>query len=116
MQHLIDQEPILDLDHLLAFTDGDMELESELSALFLSSAEAYLDTMGRALRDGTSWTSSAHALKGSSANLGALRVAALARAAEHQPPDAAALREIRDAVDAVGNFFRDRQRTSTTHH
>ena len=116
MQRTLDQEPILDLDHLLTFTDGDMELESELSVLYLSSAEAYLDTMRRALRDGASWTSSVHALKGSSANLGALRVAALARAAEHQPPDAATLQEIRDAIDEVGIFFGERQRASSTHH
>jgi HPt (histidine-containing phosphotransfer) domain-containing protein len=116
MQHDVDQEPILDLDHLLTFTDGDMELESELSVLFLSSAEAYLDAMSRALRDGTSWTSSVHALKGASANLGALRVAALARAAEHRPPDAATLRAIRHAVDQVGAFFGDRQRAGRVHH
>jgi HPt (histidine-containing phosphotransfer) domain-containing protein len=87
MQPDADQQPVLDLDHLMTFTDGDKELENELSALYLSSAEAYLDAMSRALCDGTSWTSSVHALKGASSNLGALRVATLARAAEHQPRD-----------------------------
>jgi HPt (histidine-containing phosphotransfer) domain-containing protein len=115
MQPILDQEPILDLDHLLTFTDGDMELESELSVLYLSSAEAYLDAMRRALRDGTSWTPSVHSLKGASANLGALRVAALARAAEHQPPDATTLQAIRDAVDEVGALFGERQRSGSRH-
>ena len=79
------------MDHLLSFTDGDLELEGELSVLFLSSAEAYFDKMGRSLRAGTPWTSTAHALKGASANLGARRLAALARSAEQQPPSAADL-------------------------
>ena len=55
--------PIVDMDHLLGFTDGDRELESELSVLFLSSAEAYFDRMSRSLQAGTPWTSSVHALK-----------------------------------------------------
>lgn len=109
MQRDVDQEPILDLEHLLSFTDGDLELECELSILYLSSAEAYFDTMSRSLREGTSWTTSAHALKGASANLGALRIAALARAAEHQQPDAGVLQEIRRALDEVGSFFAQRQ-------
>jgi HPt (histidine-containing phosphotransfer) domain-containing protein len=116
MQRDVDQEPVLDLDHLLTFTDGDMELEGELSVLFLSSAEGYFDTMRRALREGRCWTSSVHALKGASANLGALRVAALARAAEHQPPDAATLQEIRHAMDEVGAFFGERQRIGSKAH
>ena len=102
-------EPIVDMDHLLSFTDGDLELESELSVLFLSSAEAYFDKMNRSLQSGTPWTSSAHALKGASANLGARRLATLARSAEHQPPSAADLEMIRRAIDEVGAFFRERQ-------
>ena len=104
-------EPIVDLDHLLSFTDGDLELESELSVLFLSSAEAYFDRMSRSLQAGTPWTSSVHALKGASANLGARRLAALARSAEHQPPAAADLEVIRRAIDEVIAFFADRHRT-----
>ena len=103
-------EPIVDLDHLLSFTDGDLELESELSVLFLSSAEAYFDRMSRSLQAGTPWTSSVHALKGASANLGARRLAALARSAEHQPPAATDLEVIRRAIDEVSAFFADRHR------
>lgn len=103
-------EPIVDMDHLLSFTDGDLELESELSVLFLSSAEAYFDRMSRSLQAGTPWTSSAHALKGASANLGARRLAALARATEHQPPAAADLKVIRRAIDEVSAFFEERHR------
>jgi HPt (histidine-containing phosphotransfer) domain-containing protein len=105
------QEPIVDMDHLLSFTDGDLELECELSVLFLSSAEAYFEKMSRSLHSETPWTSSAHALKGASANLGARRLAVLARAAEHQPPSAADLDVIRRAIDEVSAFFRERQRS-----
>jgi HPt (histidine-containing phosphotransfer) domain-containing protein len=104
-------EPIIDIDHLLSFTDGDLELEGELSALFLSSAEAYLEKMSRSLQTGTAWRSSAHALKGASANLGARRLAALAQAAEHQPPAAADLQVLRRAIDEVSAFFDARQRS-----
>jgi HPt (histidine-containing phosphotransfer) domain-containing protein len=103
-------EPIIDMDHLLSFTDGDLELESELSILFLSSAEAYFDKMSRALEAGTPWSTSAHALKGASANLGARRLAALAHAAEQQPPAAADLAMIRCAIDDVSAFFAARRR------
>jgi len=102
--------PIVDMDHLLSFTDGDRELESELSVLFLSSAEAYFDRMSRSLQAGTPWTSSVHALKGASANLGARRLAALAGSAEHQPPAAADLEVIRRAIDEVSAFFEERHR------
>jgi CheY-like chemotaxis protein/HPt (histidine-containing phosphotransfer) domain-containing protein len=102
--------PIVDMDHLLSFTDGDRELESELSVLFLSSAEAYFDRMSRSLQAGTPWTSSVHALKGASANLGARRLAALAGATEHQPPTAADLEVIRHAIDEVSSFFEERHR------
>jgi CheY-like chemotaxis protein len=103
-------EPIIDIDHLLSFTDGDLELEGELSALFLSSAEAYFETMSRSLQTGTAWRSSVHALKGASANLGACRLAALAQAAEHHPPAEADLQVIRRAIDEVSAFFDARQR------
>jgi HPt (histidine-containing phosphotransfer) domain-containing protein len=66
--------------------------------------------MSRSLQGGTPWTSSAHALKGASANLGARRLAALARLAEHQPPAAADLEVIRRAIDEVSAFFDERHR------
>jgi CheY-like chemotaxis protein len=45
-------EPVVDLDHLRQFTDRDPQLEGELSALFLSTAEVYLQDMHAALREG----------------------------------------------------------------
>jgi hypothetical protein len=82
-------EPVLDLDHLRAFTEDVPQLERELSTLFLATAEMYLQQMQEALTGGRPWTAIAHALKGAGANLGARRLAALALLAEASTPDRA---------------------------
>lgn len=102
-------EPVVDLDHLAGFTDGDQELESELAELYLSTAEVYLDKLAHALSSGDPWTETAHALKGASNNLGARRVAELARRAEHADPHAEDLEALREAVEEVRRFFADRR-------
>jgi len=102
-------EPVLDLEHLQGFTDGDRQLESELGALYLSSAGIYLEQMRDSLAKGASWRESAHALKGASSNLGARRVAALALAAEHAPPDGALLEALERAVEEVAELFAARR-------
>jgi HPt (histidine-containing phosphotransfer) domain-containing protein len=98
-------DPVLDLDHLRGFTDGDPQLEGELSTLFLSTAEMYLRSMHEALASGRPWSSIAHALKGSSANLGARRLSALALAAEHSEPTRSHLEAIERALDEVRAFL-----------
>jgi HPt (histidine-containing phosphotransfer) domain-containing protein len=98
-------EPVLDRDHLRGFTEGDPQLERELSALFLATAEMYLQQMQEALAGGRFWTAIAHALKGASANLGARRLAALALAAERAQPDRAQLQAIEQAVEEVRSEF-----------
>lgn len=102
-------EPIVDLGHLCGFTDGDVQLERELAALYLSSADLYLARMDEALRTGDTWAASAHALKGASNNLGARRVAQLALDAERSPPSETQLASIRHAIEEVRRFFADRQ-------
>ena len=101
-------EPVLDLDRLRSFTDGDPQLEGELSALFLSTAEAYLRSMREALARGRPWQSIAHALKGASGNLGARRLATLARLAEGAKPDRARLDAIAQALEEVRALFAQR--------
>lgn len=101
--------PILDIDHLASFTDGDSALESEIAALYVSSTEVYLERMHEALAAATPWTRFAHALKGASSNLGAQRVAALALTAERSPPSADQLAALRAAVEEVKTFFATRQ-------
>jgi HPt (histidine-containing phosphotransfer) domain-containing protein len=105
-----DVDPVIDLNHLFGFTDGDPQLEGELLTLFLSSADVYLARLADAMRAGQSWAASAHALKGASANLGARRVLALALTAEHAPPSAAQLEALRQAIDEV-RAFRDSRRS-----
>ncbi|MGH6904081.1 MAG: Hpt domain-containing response regulator [Geminicoccaceae bacterium] len=106
------QEAVLDLVHLRGFTDGDPQLEGELSALFLSTAEVYLRDMREALHEGRAWTAIAHALKGASANLGARGVAALALTAERSAPSRAQLDAIESAIDQVRAFFERGRATS----
>ena len=98
-------EPVLDMAHLRSFTDGDPQLERELSTLFLATAETYLRDLREALTRGRPWTSIAHALKGASANLGARRLAALALAAERSQPDRAQLQAIEHALEDVRALF-----------
>jgi DNA-binding response OmpR family regulator len=101
-------EPVLDLDHLRGFTEGDLQLEDELSTLFLSTVEMYLHDMQEALTGGRPWTPSAHALKGASANLGARRLSALALLAERSEPNRAQLEAIQHAVQELRALFAQR--------
>jgi HPt (histidine-containing phosphotransfer) domain-containing protein len=98
---LSEPPPVIDLDHLHSFTDGDPQLEGELLTLYLSTSDIYLAKMSAALAAGGAWAATAHALKGASANLGARRVVALALAAEQGPPNAAQLQELREAIGEV---------------
>jgi DNA-binding response OmpR family regulator len=100
--------PVLDLDHLRGFTEGDPQLERELSTLFLATAEMYLQQMQEALTGGRPWTSIAHALKGASANLGARRLSALALLAERSAPNRAQLEAIEHAIEEVRALFAQR--------
>ena len=99
------QAPVIDLDHLRSFTEGDAQLEQELGALYLATADIYLNRMAAALDGGADWSAAAHALKGASANLGALRVAGLAAAAEKAAPDPERIGALRRAIEEVRAFF-----------
>ena len=101
-------EPVLDVDHLRGFTEGDQQLERELSTLFLSTAEMYLQGMQEALTGGRPWAAIAHALKGASANLGARRLSALALLAERSEPDRTQLDAIERAVEELRTLFAHR--------
>ena len=100
---------IVDRAHLASFTDGDTELEGELAELFVSTAQGYLKRMREAVQEERGWSAEAHALKGASANLGARRVAALARQAEFLPPSDERLEALGEAVDEVAAHFANRR-------
>ena len=98
---------LLDLAHLESFTGGDRALEDELVALYLATAASYVERMRAALQDRAAWAGGAHALKGASANFGAVAVAALAAKAELSQPHGGQLERIEQALDEVRTFFRD---------
>lgn len=99
--------PVVDLDRLGQFTEGDPRLEQELASLFLAGAEIYLAQLEAAIArgDAEAWRSAAHALKGSAANLGAGPITVLAAAAEHGGPSRAVLVDLREAADEARRFF-----------
>ncbi len=86
---------LVDFDRLRSFTDGDRLLEAELYALFVATAEGYLDTLEASLDRADAWQATAHGLKGAASNIGARAMAEAAAAAEHAPPDAARLLALR---------------------
>ena len=85
----------LDFDRLSSFTDGDAQLERELTSLYLSTAAIYVGQMRAAIAGGNGWSRAAHALKGASANIGATEVARIAEDAEGSPASAERLRAAR---------------------
>jgi CheY-like chemotaxis protein/HPt (histidine-containing phosphotransfer) domain-containing protein len=101
--------PSIALAHFTSFTDGDPQLERELSSLYLATADLYLDEMRAAVAEGGGdWSRAAHALKGASGNIGAAEVARLAAEAEAASPDAERLAGLEAALEAVRHFFRGR--------
>ncbi|MEK0081756.1 response regulator [Benzoatithermus flavus] len=100
--------PPVAIERLLAFTDGDLQLEQELVSLYLATAGVYLDEMRMALDGGADWNRPAHGLKGASDNIGAVEMARLAAAAEMAPPSPAELARLEQALAAVRRFFRER--------
>ncbi|MEM8950510.1 MAG: Hpt domain-containing protein [Pseudomonadota bacterium] len=100
---------IIDEAHLSSFTEGDKALEGELAELFVSTSRGYLKRMQEALKEERGWSAEAHALKGASANLGARRVATLARQAEFSPPSNDQIDAIQEAIQEVETFFAHRE-------
>lgn len=79
----------LDFDALSEVTEGDRELEKQLFDLYHQTVERCLAALRSNLVDDRSngWKVAAHELKGASANMHALEMAALCRAAEALPLD-----------------------------
>ena len=107
---MVDGASPIDLAHFTSFTNGDQQLERELSSLYMTTADTRLDEMRQALAAGLPWDGPAHELKGASANLGAAEVAALAAEAETATPSEAQLSRLTAALDTVRYFFELRTR------
>jgi CheY-like chemotaxis protein len=101
--------PPIALDRFQEFTDGDDQLERELSSLYLSTAGLYLEELRGAQGRPADWGRAAHALKGASANIGAREVARLAAEAERAPPSPELVERLALALDEVRRFFHERR-------
>ena len=104
----LDPIPIA-LEQFASFTDGNEQIERELSSLFLVTARHYLDEMRLALQKGTDWRGPAHALRGASVNIGATRLALIAAEAERTRASSELLIRLEEALETVRLFFRERQ-------
>lgn len=74
----------VNLDNLREMTGGDKDLEKELFSVYISSAEACLNSLRAATDETTTetWRTQAHAWKGMSLNLGAENLGALCASAQ----------------------------------
>ncbi len=105
----------IDVARLMTFTQGDAQLERELGALFIATAEGHLREMELALQGKAGWATTAHALKGASANIGAVHLASLAAEAERCAPSADMVARLHGALARARAFFeRDVERAGTS--
>ena len=76
--------PVLSRDEALGRLEGDTELWGEIRDIWVEDADAMMDGVAKALeaKAADALRRAAHALKGSSANVGATRVAMLAKSIE----------------------------------
>jgi HPt (histidine-containing phosphotransfer) domain-containing protein len=95
----------VDLDRLNMFAGSDPDLIEELTALFFTTARAYLADMEAALRSDGDATRAAHTLKGACANFGATEMAELAMVAEKQGVTAERLGGLRSALACAEQFM-----------
>ena len=79
-------EALLDLEHLEAICGGDLEFEQEVLQMFVEDTEENLEAARQALgkRDCEALGHHAHQIKGSSANVGATSITAIATRLETQ--------------------------------
>lgn len=81
---------VIDKDEALGRLEGDLELWNEIREIWLEDVDALhqavVDTFQQKTADGL--RRAAHAIKGASANVGAVRLASVARELELQSPTA----------------------------
>ena len=76
----------VDLTDLRSITEGDKEIEQALFDEFYSSTEAHLQILAANCTDGQNetWRSTAHAMKGTAFNIGALMLGELCKKAQDE--------------------------------
>lgn len=88
----------VDFDYLESFAAGDMQVVTEVLALFQGQAEIWRTKLAD---PGDGWRDLAHTIKGASRGVGATALGDLAEQAEHGDPSmAAALRALLDETVA----------------
>ncbi|MDE2029193.1 MAG: response regulator [Alphaproteobacteria bacterium] len=88
----------LDLSQLRSFSEGDVEMEKELTRVFTEQSDKNLKTLADALTSGDmkAWQDAGHMFKGGALGIGAVKLAEFCSAAQHfdgTPQDQAALFE-----------------------
>lgn len=96
----------VDFDYLEGFAAGDMQVVTEVLALFQGQAESWIPRLDRA--DATDWRDLAHTIKGSARGIGATALGEAADRAEHGDP-ASTGRDLRaalaDALAAIEGYL-----------
>ncbi len=79
-----DEEPAVDISQLRMFTDGDAEEEKALAEIFMQQADEMIKILesSTTMNQAETWKSAAHRFKGSSGNLGAMRLYNICKKAE----------------------------------
>lgn len=113
-----DESLPIDMEQLRSFTDGDAEEEAALFGLFLDQTYILIATLEQNTGDEgqADWQSSAHRLKGSAGNLGAMRLHALCKRAEQHATDSRLAKidmliEIKDELNRVESFIHHRRQS-----
>ncbi|MBI1327271.1 MAG: response regulator [Alphaproteobacteria bacterium] len=105
--------PVIDLEHLALFSDGDRNMEIKFAEIFMSVGEQTmieLRTHVNGENDNDTWRRAAHKLKGSSAQIGARILSSLALHAEKSPEASTTdkkkmLADMEEAFKQVKDFF-----------
>lgn len=111
-QHQNNINAPINIEQLRSFTDGDPDEEKALVALFLEQAEEMITIMENSQDSNAceSWKSSAHRLKGSAGNLGAMHLHHLCKRAESEYTESAhkkmdMLNAIKQETKRIESFF-----------
>ena len=102
------EQLVLDAGRMDEVTEGDRQLEIELASLYVSTAQRYVDQMALCLSQGQEWSAPAHALKGASANLGAVKMQELAKAAEQGSPSPEIMASLEHGLEEVRSALVER--------
>ncbi len=110
--HKAAEETPVDMEQLRLFTNGDKDEEKALSILFLDQAQEMIDIMMQCTSNDKKdeWKSAAHRFKGSSGNLGAMKLYNVCKQAEIHFEDTEAKKQemlmiIKDETHMVRTFF-----------